>query len=456
MLLLGCFKDLSLPSCVDEACPGEMPVCIDGRCFHHTISYAAPVCTPADTPPSKPGCCDLAGGAPAEDEDCILWSRRYEGCALSPVVSAPDGGYLLGVLHPESGLGLISISSAGDGYLGPERWSFPAPEGAHMPPTPAVAGDRVALAVGEWLAVFPLGTDGEAFDYGDSGPDGWSFAQDLGAEVRGLPALCSDGLAAVLTTEGLHVVHEGGQAFFVPLNPCSDSSRLGPVIDSEARVVAVPDQDGTILRAFGYGDGTLEPLWMLEASLLPGGLSGIALDGDGMLYAVSHGGQLIATDVKKSPGNDQRSWSLGKTIDLFDGTPAVRTPGEVLLAAAEGGFYTVTEEKRIVPDYTPGPPPLASLIALRLGGVAGVMTADGDEEVAFFVSGASLPGLGVSAESASMGWGGCAMSSATPPTIDGTFALVCDDTVSIAIAPDYTPVDAPWPSGRGPGNSGCL
>jgi hypothetical protein len=455
MLLSGCFKEAPLPSCVDEACPGEMPVCIDDRCFHHTIEYAAPVCAPVDMLPSEAGCCDLTGGAPAADEDCVLWSSRYEGYALSPVVLAPDGGYLLGSLHGDSWLDLIYISEVGGRNVFLEA-GMPAPPGLQAPPTPAAAGNRVAVAAGEWLAVYILGESLTSVDYGNSGSEGWDFARDLGSEVRGLPALCSDGLAAVLTTEGLHVVREGGQALFVSLNPCGLSPLLGPVIDSAAEVVVVPDEDGTAVRAFSYGKGTLEPLWILEAGLLPGGLSGLALDGEGILYAVSHGGQLIATDVTEGPWNEQRYWPLKKTIDLFDGVPVVRTPGEVLLASAQGGFYIVTEEKRFAPDYTAGPPPLAFVVPLRLGGAAGIATVDGDPEVTFFAAGASLPGQGLSSEPVVIGWGGCANSSMTPPAADGTFAFVCDDRVSIGIAPDYTPVEVPWPSGRGPHHSGCL
>ena len=269
-------------------------------------------------------------------------------------------------------------------------------------------------------------------------------------------AVCPDGLAAVTTEDAVHLLWEGGKSMVAPLNLPSPQSASGPVVDSQASVVVVPDQDGTVVRAYAVGPNALEPIWLLESGLLPGGAAGLALDGDGMLYVASRSGQMVATDVAKGPAADHRYWPLGSTLDVLGTGPVVRTPGEVLLAAAGGGFFVVTEDKRFAPDYVEGKRPFEGLIPLRLDGVAGISGTGEAVEALFQVSAASLPGMADDAGPAQIGWGECTNSSLSVPGADGTFAFVCDDVVTIAVAPDYAPSHYPWPTARGRGNSGCL
>jgi len=459
MCIGGCFREPALEACEDDkGCTDPaFPVCSDGYCFHHTFAYLMPVCS-LDREPSKPGCCGLAGDNFKEDAECELWTVSHPDAAISAPTTAPGGRFAYTFVK-DGELVLRSTSFLNDSSW--ERTLSAIPEGPSPMPAVNSEGD-IAVAAGN--AVYVFDAAGDSPSWTDEG------RYSVGDDVLGLPAFCSSGdLYVVQDSPGenpaeqirvLRLWRAGEKAGECELAVGTLPEQMGPVVYEKGGRVAVPvvEEEDSYVAVFSSNGGGLDKKWELKSGETGGEFTGLALDHQGVLVAAWKSGMWKAIRLAAETPEDTEWYSV--TSDVIEGSllsgPVMLEDGEAFLAAAMGGLYRVGKGTKHHVVATVPSLLLSRFSPLRQSGFVGVSPRAESEALVFAVDGATLPGGGAEAGRKELLWdGGCKELRFSIPVKEGVMAVVCDDRVFGIVAPDYVPASAPWPSPRGPGNSGC-
>ena len=480
LLVVSCFREPDLDECgVGKECPNEeLPLCIQGYCFHHTMDYTVPICVSGQG--AENNCCDLKeakfGGL--DDSPCRLWQVEHPDALLSAPTAAPDGRVVYArataadklFLHSRSRYGKVEWERELDDFVELDILAAPAVNAAG---NAAVAGES-SVYLREAKGA-PLGSDG-------------ADVIDLTGKIVGAPAFCDDGSLYVLHTaceSAEPQASEGGcitwvnpegevKRFAIPLGDLPP--HLGPVVDTGTGIVVVPTaRDGRASLTMFDPKGGAPPVqegehpdggdplgWVKAPMAASDQLAGLALGADGVFCAAWENGLVFCDHVAGAgdgKGESDGAWGVESTsvIGPISAPPVMQEDGHLILAATGGGIYKAKKGKtdHLEPDLETTDTVLLAA-PLRMDGYAMVEASASGLHLAFHLDLRSLPGESREGEKVAKEWGtSCNVLKFSIPGPEGILGIVCDDKVLGLAVPEIVPGKAPWPGPRGRYNSGC-
>ena len=473
----GCFRDPDLSSCGPEkACDQAFPLCEEGLCFHHTFGYVVPPCSTGAGEP----CCSIENGQLEKDGGCVLAEVDFAGSVLSAPVAGTDGRFFFTRRSQDGKLFLVARGAVAPGNGVAPAWEVELlagtgaqdgtteggePEGAAgndgggddglsaggFPPAPAVT--RQGLVV--------VAAGGTVFAYdGDGVPwTGWPEGKiNIEGELTGSIAACDSGAVAWTTTEAVWQVLPGKEPASLPLEIGPLPEGLGVLRHEGTGRLVVPTGSGArVVGVVPVGNSGLlakdEKLDLGEQEL-PGGVLGLALDREGFSYVLTYKGVLRSLPLAEGALANS-AWVVEAAAGVPVAGPVLQEPGVALMSLKKGGIYQAVEESPGDVELVRSGPVLEQLVALRLGGFAGVVPGEGT--VSFVVdSGASLLEEGKEGSFDRIDWAAeCKNPSMSLPSAQGVVAATCGSSLRLLVAPEYPSPEFDWPGPRGWGNSGC-
>ena len=446
----------------------ELPACVDGLCFHHTIEYLLPLCNGEGEE-----CCDMNGPALGK-QGCVAWTWD-EAADVSRPTAAPGGSFLCTALAADNILELVKVSSGGEVlWRSPivENWSSPGPGAL---PVPAVSSEgMVAVAAAGSVAMF----DAEGKPATKSG-------KPVALEAGGAVTLCPGGSAYAQAQDPddvdvLYAIAAGKSEIPFPVRPDPVEPvpefgelprELGPIIFKSRGLAVLPVDSGHRLLAADMeydvveGKGDLVKRWVYPDAPLPAPMAGLAADSTPRVYLATRTGVVHALNPGPGDSLDALHWKSDVPadkllpIELPPMVSKVGTESRVYLAGKNGSIFYVSfvnPEPVVVADLN-GSISGAALLRQDRGVVAAV-PGNGFHKLLFSVAAGSIPGLNEPAGTfVERSWTmTCDSLTFSTPLPDGIVAVACDGLLLGLVAPDYTSPSTTWPTPRGPGNAGCV
>ena len=435
----ACYAEVELPECgTTQDCPPHKAACIDGRCFHHALDYAVPLCGVQ----SDGTCCDFTG---AGMEGCQLWTIDQWDSLSAPVAVLADG--IVFSAASDGKLLLVAVDSSGEslwshslGDLGDD--TVPLPQ-------PAVNGK------GE-IAVAAFGT---VYRYDSSGT--LLRQVDLDLEVAGAIAHCDDsdvylmaGAKTVIdippNSEPIARQFDGGFQFQSVKQP------LGPVVFPKEAIVVVPDEDGERLAALSLNLN--QTLWVHDQNSLVGQILGLAAGPGPTVYAMPSQ-TVLALDPTVSEEAQSYRWmaSVARQNTLLTAAPVLNVDQQLMTLTDQGDLVFFSKTQTSAPGtvfssvYTPA---LFTSPAVWLTRRQAAL-ASTPSGLAFLVPPGTLPDPKLDHPSIHLLQLQCQKLEISTPRRNGVLAIACDNRLLGFVAPDFQ-LDNPWPTPRGPTRSGCL
>ena len=389
----------------------------------------------------RSACCNAHEDGFGNDGDCEVFNVGAGASTLSDPVRCGRGYVCYTTIEADS-INLVRKSLTLDGG----DLTVPLPDldlmGINpLSPPMYAAGSTVIVAADRVLSVDTAGT---------------VAVRSFSGTRTGAPAFCSDGTVWVATEQNLLEIDSAGNEQVLGVAAGKLDPALGPIVHTASHRIILPVQGGA---AAAFLDSSMKEhalLGMMGSSELPGGLLGMALEQEGMAFLVSRGGTVRGVDLAIYP-LDTNNWSSSLQDDDLVAGPILISSTHLAVAGASGNVYLFSQAKRHQPGVAATVPGIRALVPLQWNGFALMAQGAQGGELVTAVDHRSFPWLPE--------WFGLKLTFSDRLCNDGAIASVgqdgvlvvrCGDQLTGLIIPEVTPVEAPWPTPRGPGRSGCL